>query len=65
MSYKTKAPQRAKMRVEALDLVPLTGLEPVWYFYRGILSPLRLPISPQQQIHNVNIIQLFFTNVNT
>ena len=30
-------------------LVLLTGLEPVRYRYRGILSPLRLPISPQQQ----------------
>ena len=31
-------------------LVPLTGLEPVRYFYRGILSPLRLPIPPQRQL---------------
>ena len=30
-------------------LVPLTGIEPVQYFYRGILSPLRLPIPPQRQ----------------
>ena len=29
-------------------LVPLTGLEPVQYCYRGILSPLRLPIPPQR-----------------
>ena len=35
-------------------MVLLTGLEPVRYRYRGILSPLRLPISPQQQrIHFV------------
>ena len=27
-------------------LVPLTGLEPVRYRYRGILSPLCLPIPP-------------------
>ncbi len=32
-------------------LVPLTGLEPVRYFYRGILSPLRLPIPPQRHIY--------------
>ena len=31
------------------DLVLVTGLEPVRYFYRGILSPLCLPISPHQQ----------------
>ncbi len=30
--------------------MPLTGLEPVRYCYRGILSPLCLPISPQR--HN-------------
>ena len=27
-------------------LVPGAGLEPARYCYRGILSPLRLPISP-------------------
>ena len=31
-------------------VVPLTGLEPVWYLYRGILSPLRLPIPPQRRM---------------
>ena len=31
-------------------VVPLTGLEPVRYFYRGILSPLRLPIPPQRLV---------------
>ena len=31
-------------------LVPLTGVEPVRYFYRGILSPLCLPIPPQRHI---------------
>ena len=30
-------------------MVPLTGVEPVRYCYRGILSPLRLPIPPQRQ----------------
>ena len=33
-------------------LVPLTGLEPVRYRYRGILSPLCLPIPPQRHISN-------------
>ena len=32
-------------------MVLVTGLEPVRYCYRGILSPLRLPISPHQQIY--------------
>ena len=31
-------------------LVPGTGLEPVRMLLRGILSPLRLPISPSRQI---------------
>ena len=31
-------------------LVPLTGLEPVQYRYRGILSPLCLPIPPQRRL---------------
>ncbi len=31
-------------------MVPGTGLEPVRYRYRGILSPLRLPISPPGQV---------------
>ena len=30
-------------------VVPLIGLEPIRYFYRGILSPLRLPIPPQRR----------------
>ena len=29
-----------------LSVVPGAGLEPAQYCYRGILSPLRLPISP-------------------
>ena len=34
-------------------VVLVTGLEPVRYFYRGILSPLRLPISPHQRTQNI------------
>ena len=30
-------------------LVLVIGVEPIRYFYRGILSPLRLPIPPYQQ----------------
>ena len=36
-----------------LKLVPEAGLEPARYFYRGILSPLCLPIPPLGQ--NLNI----------
>ena len=31
------------------DLVPGVGLEPTQCFHRGILNPLRLPISPPGQ----------------
>ena len=31
-------------------LVPVTGLEPVRCCHRGILSPLRLPISPHRRV---------------
>ena len=37
-------------------LVPLTGLEPVRCFHRGILSPLCLPIPPQRHLQNCNAI---------
>ena len=33
-----------------LFMVPVTGLEPVRYRYRRILSPLRLPIPSHRQI---------------
>ena len=29
--------------------MPLTGIEPVRCFHRGILSPLRLPVPPQRR----------------
>ena len=31
-------------------VVPMTGLEPVRFLGRGILSPLRLPIPPHRHI---------------
>ena len=31
-------------------MVPMAGLEPARMLLRGILSPLRLPISPHRQI---------------
>ncbi len=45
-------------------MVPLTGLEPVRYCYRGILSPLRLPIPPQRRI-KYNILNAPFCQVKT
>ena len=37
-------------------LVPLVGVEPTRYRYHGILSPARLPISPQRQFNCLKII---------
>lgn len=39
-------------------MVPKTGLEPVQYRYRRILSPLRLPISPLGQLPMIIINNL-------
>ena len=50
--HKRKKSLRAVRRDHAM---PVTGLEPVRYFYRGILSPLCLPISPYR-----HIVQLLF-----
>ena len=45
--------------VAAPFVVPLTGIEPVRCCHRGILSPLRLPISPQRHAVTDAIIMLF------
>ena len=37
-------------------MVPVTGLEPVRYRYRGILSPLCLPIPPHRRISAIDRI---------
>ena len=37
------------MRIRGF-VVLVAGLEPARYLYRGILSPLRLPIPPQRRI---------------
>ena len=34
-------------------MVPRAGVEPAQCYHRGILSPLRLPISPPGQIANI------------
>ena len=41
------------------SMVPRAGLEPAQYCYRGILSPLRLPISPpghRECCHSLTIL---------
>ena len=43
-----------------VDMVPGAGLEPAQYCYRGILSPLRLPISPPGHVNEFTV----FYNIN-
>ena len=43
-------PRLGRTGSDYIALVPLTGLEPVQYRYRGILSPLCLPIPPQRRL---------------
>ena len=40
------SPKVGKCHISLIMMVPGAGVEPAQYFYRGILSPLRLPISP-------------------
>ena len=44
-------------------MVPGAGIEPARYFYRGILSPLRLPISPPGLIE-LRIVPVFLSLEN-
>ena len=41
-------------------MVPEAGLEPARYFYRGILSPLCLPIPPLGHINRHQFLSLYF-----
>ena len=43
-----------------INVVPGAGLEPAQYCYRGILSPLRLPISPPGHVNEFTV----FYNIN-
>ena len=43
------APRRDIHIMLKIPMVPVTGLEPVRYHYRGILSPLCLPIPPHRR----------------
>ena len=41
-------------------MVPEAGLEPARYFYRGILSPLCLPIPPLGQVNRYQKLNYTF-----
>ena len=56
-----KVPQQPQKIAAGLS-VPPTGIEPVRYRYRGILSPLRLPVPPRR--HIVCILPQAQQNVN-
>ena len=47
------------------SMVPVTGLEPVRYRYRGILSPLCLPIPPHRRISAIDRIPYAHPDVNS
>ena len=44
-------------------MVPEAGLEPARYFYRGILSPLCLPIPPLGHVDLLFILKLIFYTI--
>ena len=44
--YKFQIKKTYDQIISSISMVPEVGLEPTWYCYRWILSPLRLPISP-------------------
>ena len=44
-------------------MVPEAGLEPARYFYRGILSPLCLPIPPLGQVNRRHLRHYTFKYV--
>ena len=47
------------------SMVPVTGLEPVRYRYRGILSPLCLPIPPHRRTSAIDRIPYTHPDVNS
>ena len=55
---------KADQNWSAFILVPLAGLEPARYRYRGILSPLCLPIPPQRQLADSCLQVYFITHRN-
>ena len=55
-SLSREKPDPRKRRIRFFRMVPLIGVEPIRYHYHGILSPARLPISPQRRSQNTYII---------
>ena len=55
---------KADQNRSAFILVPLAGLEPARYRYRGILSPLCLPIPPHRQPVSLCLQVYFITGAN-
>ena len=45
-------------------MVPEAGLEPARYFYRGILSPLCLPIPPLGHVKGTNFLYYTLLDLN-
>ena len=43
-------------------MVPEAGLEPARYFYRGILSPLCLPIPPLGHVNRYQLALIILLN---
>ena len=44
-------------------MVPEAGLEPARYYYRGILSPLCLPIPPLGQANRYHLRDIILLNI--
>ena len=57
--------QKREAKASLFYLVPATGLEPVRFLRRGILSPLCLPISPCRQGDNQDILAHFYSAVKS
>ena len=49
LKFHDKNKKEARPRT-SLTIMPSAGLEPARYHYRGILSPLRLPISSRGRL---------------
>ena len=58
-NYKKRSTSTTRIACRGTRLVPLAGLEPARYRYRGILSPLCLPIPPQRHIIYHILISVF------
>ena len=64
-TLKRKKPAKFNNLTSFLDMVPRAGVEPAQYFYRGILSPLRLPISPPGHSILSTMHKIFSCNIHS